>query len=367
MSNASSMQSTPVVHKRARAQAQPKVSIVLLDWTCRERLHTLDWLAKQTVPRSDYELIWVELFDRVLPEVRDKCDVVITCGQRGLYHKHLGYNVGVLHAKGQVVTICDSDACFPPEFVGSVITAFELDQEPKRQVLMHHQWRTGHTYPDDLHDVEGMSRYRWRKLWPNVGACMSTLRADIVRFGGFDEHHTYGGYMCGPYDLGWRLTNAGLPEIWHDQSVALWHFAHPDPWFSAGELFSWKRWREKAYPHVDGHALTAVEGFSTGRMLPLQENPHIHRLRMDNRTIGTPFEEHYASLTGPRGFTRTQRLRMQADLWKEPLQRVYKVAKERVKRYLSPADSPRRKTPQEFWLADPPQDSAVRDSTRSSR
>ena len=43
---------------------------------------------------------------------------------------------------------------------------------------------------------------------------MTVRKADAIRFGGFDEHADYRGYLCGPYELGWRLVNAGLPEVY---------------------------------------------------------------------------------------------------------------------------------------------------------
>lgn len=109
--------------------------------------------------------------------------------------------------------------------------------------------------------------------------------------------------MCGPYDLGWRLINAGWPEVWHDESVALWHFAHPDPIGTNGQRASLKQLLEKAYPHINGHALTAVEAFSTGRFQPLQENVDIWKLRMKDRGIGSELETRYADLTGPSGYS----------------------------------------------------------------
>jgi len=133
---------------------------------------------------------------------------------------------------------------------------------------------------------------------------MSVLKEDAFRFGGFDECPSYRGYLCGPYDLGWRLCNAGIPEIWHDLSTVLWHFAHPDPVGVNGCIPSLSRLLESRYPHVDLHALTAVEHFSTGRILPNRENPEIHTQRMARRRIGTEFESKYANLTGPRGFCR---------------------------------------------------------------
>ena len=296
-----------IVHKNSAPHA-PRLSFILLDWGCRERFNTLDWLLKQDIPKDQYELIWVELYDRVVDEVMEKADVVITCNQRGAYHKHIGYNIGLLQAQGELVCVCDSDAVFPPGFVRSVFHSFRIEREEMAVplVLMHYEWRTSLLYPDGLSDTMSLkdsARWQWWPLIVNEGACMTVRRSDAIRFGGFDEHPSYIGYLCGPYDLGWRLVNAGWPEIWHDESVALWHFAHPDPIGTNGQKASLKQLMEKAYPHIHGHALTAVEAFSMGRFQPLLENPKIWALRMQDRRIGSELECRYCNLTGQGGYS----------------------------------------------------------------
>jgi GT2 family glycosyltransferase len=321
---------TMILHKRNLRAGTPVVSIVLLDWSCRERFHALDWLSRQNVPREQFEIIWVELFERVVQKAMEDADVVITCGQKGPYHKHSGYNEGLLAAKGEILTVCDSDAVFPPDFVASIIESFHSDGGRRKSlVLMHYERRGQSEYPPGLNSIDELSRYQWADLWPNVGACMSVTRADAIRFGGFDEHYSYRGYICGPYDLGWRLVNAGIPEIWHDEKVALWHFAHPIPAESAGDswLGALKRWREVGFPHMDYHALTAVESFSTGRLLPLEENRQVHCLRMSLRQIGTKYEEKYATQTGPRGFSWRQKLPLRLRLIRETLIRLGNLRK----------------------------------------
>ena len=72
------------IHKAPPEETRPKVSIILLDWSCREQFHTLAWLSNQTVARSQYELLWVELYDRVAPEAMAQADWVITCNQQGI-------------------------------------------------------------------------------------------------------------------------------------------------------------------------------------------------------------------------------------------------------------------------------------------
>jgi glycosyltransferase involved in cell wall biosynthesis len=296
-----------IIHKSA-SPSLPRLSIILLDWGCRERFTTLDWLRQQDVSKDLYELIWVEVYDRVIDEVLKKADVVITCNQQGIYHKHVGYNAGLLHARGELICVCDSDAVFPPDFVRSVFRSFQMESGGSAVplVLMHYEWRTSLLYPDGLTDTATLkdhARWQWWPLIVNEGACMTVRRVDAIRFGGFDEHPSYRGYLCGPYDLGWRLINAGWPELWHDPSVALWHFAHPDPIGTNGQKASLKQLLEKAYPHVDGHALTAVEAFSTGRFQPLRENPEVWALRMQDRRIGSELETRYADLTGQGGYS----------------------------------------------------------------
>lgn len=320
----------PHVYKSPAPGPKPRLSIILLDWNCRESLHGLDWLRRQDVPRDSYELIWIDLYHRVPEEALEKADYVVTLNQRGLYHKHKGYNEGLLLARGDLVTICDSDAVFPEDFVSSIFRKFEVtpasanaDAEPRSLVLMHHELRTNLTYPhgqfSHAAELKDAARWKWRPLHPNVGACMTVRRQDAMRFGGFDEHASFRGYLCGPYDLGWRLVNAGLPEFWHDPSVLLWHFAHPDPIASNGLLPSLRGRMENTYPHVDMHALTAVENFSVGRLLPRLQHPEIHRQRLASRTIATDYEARYASLPIGMGLTSGELFRLRIGMWYEVL------------------------------------------------
>ena len=333
------------IHKKySPAGALPNVSVILLDWSCRERFDTLNWLSEQDVPRSMYELIWVELYDRLKDKVLAKADTVITCGQKGMYHKHIGYNIGLLNSYGEIVVICDSDAIYPVDFISSVLKSFYPDNSgsPQPLVLMHYQLRTSFTYPDNLKDRGDLKndKWQWWPLNPNAGACMSVRKQDAIRFGGFDEHKSFRGYLCGPYVLGWRLVNAGIPERWHDASTVLWHFAHPDP-VGVNEITpNLKRMYENAYPHVDLHAITAVEAFSTGRFQPLKENLEIFKLRMKERFIGTEFEEKYANMTGQEGFSKWQifwlRVSMFIDMIYTVIGRnIYKSLRSNVKKLLS--------------------------------
>lgn len=259
------------------------LSIILIDWGVRERFHALDWLAQQTVPREKYELIWVEWGSRVVPVVKDKADHFLALGKSGLYHKHEAINAGLAQSTGRIVTMCDSDAVFPAEFVESVIGAFA-----ERKVLMHHEHRSNESYPDGA-TLDEIKAKPFVDLIPNTSACTSMLRRDAIGFGGVDEHESYRGILSGQFELVWRLINSGVSEVWHD-SVYIYHFDHPG---GSGRGQS-NTERAPDSHELDMHNLTGVEGFRSGRLLPLVENSKIHQLRMEQRIIGTEFEKQYS-------------------------------------------------------------------------
>src|SRR5436309_1398839 len=90
------------------ASASRHGSPVLLDWSCRESLHVLDYLNNQTVPRDQYEIIWIEYYQHHSKELRRRLAAARASGQHppvdvhailGMprtvyYHKHLMYNLG---------------------------------------------------------------------------------------------------------------------------------------------------------------------------------------------------------------------------------------------------------------------------------
>src|SRR5262249_26848368 len=132
-----------VAYRRPAAAKTPRVSFVLLDWSCRESFHSLDYLSDQTVDRDDYEIIWIEFYQRRAADLDKKLAdysargrsapldlwTIIGMDRSLYYHKHLMYNIGIVQSRGDIVVICNSDAMFPPNFVEAVITAFRESPE----------------------------------------------------------------------------------------------------------------------------------------------------------------------------------------------------------------------------------------------
>jgi len=276
----------------------PDVSIILLDWSCRESFHILHYLSDQTAPRKQYEVIWIEYYSKHSSEIElemKKCEqigrqppvdkwIVMNMPSDIYYHKHLMFNVGVIVSKGKIITFCDSDAIVSLTFVENIIKCFK---ENDNVVLHIDEVRNSDRkfYPFNYPSIEqviGEGCINWKDgkttglldtVDPlhtcNYGACMAARREDIINIGGADEHIDYLGHICGPYDMTFRLINAGLKESWH-QNEFLYHVWHPGTDGKNNYLG----------PH-DGRnvSTTALEVRMTGRVMPLVENPGIRMLR----------------------------------------------------------------------------------------
>ena len=279
--------------------ANPVLSIILLDWSCRESFHSLDYLNNQSVPRDRYEIIWIEYYGRITPQIHAGLNknstnnklplldqwIVLGMPENIYYHKHLMYNVGILASKGKIICICDSDAIYLPTFVETIIQTFSTAQD----IVLHMDEvrnMDNRFYPfnyPSIKEVVGLGCFDWvngisRGLLDqgdplhsrNYGACMCALRADMIAVGGADEHKDYLGHICGPYELTFRLTNAGKQEIWHEHEY-LFHVWHPGT--DGRDNYTG--------PHDGRHmSTTALAIRETGRILPLEENPAIRAARL---------------------------------------------------------------------------------------
>ena len=270
-------------------RAQPKVSLILLDWSVRESFHLLDYLSKQNVDRDAFEVIVIEYYSRVSDVIRrheEQVDtwLLLEMPEDCYYHKHLMYNAGIAYAKGEICVICDSDAMVKEGFIQSIIT--EFDRHPDL-VLHLDQFRNSRRdfYPfcyPSFEDVTGrgcinnvggrtagMADDRDTIHSRNYGACMCARRRDLIAIGGADEHIDYLGHICGPYEMTFRLVSYGCTELWHPTEF-MYHTWHPG---QAGE-------DNYLGPHDGRHvSTTALDALLCRRTMPLLENESLRRLR----------------------------------------------------------------------------------------
>ena len=272
--------------------SSPKVSIILLDWSCRESFHSIDYLNKQTVSREQYEIIWIEYYGRIPESLKSKkplLDKWIVMGMPDdlYYHKHLMYNIGVISSRGDIICICDSDAVFGSTFVESIIKEFKKSPD----IVLHldevrniNKKFYPFNYPS-VDEILGNGVINWNKSKSmttglldkndylhsrNYGACFCARKTDLITIGGADEKLDYLGHTCGPYELTFRLMNYGLKEVWLN-SEFIYHTWHPG---TDGHL-------NYTGPNDGrGMSLIALEALYSGRVMPLVENNVIRNMRL---------------------------------------------------------------------------------------
>lgn len=258
----------------------------------------LHYINDQTIPRSDYEIIWIEYFSKRAKEIDEFLEknkevganpfidswIIMGMPAEAYYHKHLMYNVGITVSKGQIVVVCDSDTMIKPTFLQSIIETIE---DNKNIVLHLDEVRNVEKgfYPFNFPSFETFLKTRCLN-WEgditfglidnedplhsrNYGACLAAWRDDLINIGGADEHIDFLGHICGPYDFTFRMRNFGRREIWHE-SEFLYHTWHPGT-DGIGNYFG---------PH-DGKnvSTTSLEAIRTGRIRPLVQNPAIKILK----------------------------------------------------------------------------------------
>jgi hypothetical protein len=272
----------------------PKVSIILLDWSVRESLHSLAYLNGQKASREDYELIWIEYYGRQSEQLQDmlvkdspvRIDqwIMLDMPENCYYHKHMMYNLGIAVSRSNIVCICDSDAIFSDTFIDTIISVFT---ENDRIVLHLDEVRNNDkrfypfNYPS-ISEVLGAGAINWQNgkttgLRDNVdplhtrnyGACFCARREELIGIGGADEHIGFVGHVCGPYDMTFRLVNNGCREMWHETEY-LYHVWHPG---QAGD-------QNLLGPHDGRHISTiALDAAKERRVMPLKQNAAIAALR----------------------------------------------------------------------------------------
>jgi len=271
-------------------RSHPEVSFVLLDWSVRESFHLLHYLERQTVDRELFEIIVIEYYSRVsnaIQKYEDQVDtwLLLEMPEDSHYHKHLMYNAGIILGRGRIIAVGDSDAMVRETFVDSILKVFRKDSN----IVLHlDQFRNNRRdlYPfsfpgfDEVlgeactNNVNGKTRGICDTVDPlharNYGACMCARRDDLIAIGGADEHIDYLGHICGPYDMTFRLINAGRREVWLEDEFT-YHTWHPG---QAGE-------GNYLGPHDGRHmSTTALRMLLSGRVLPLLENEAIRQLRL---------------------------------------------------------------------------------------
>ncbi len=216
---------------------QPKISVVMVDGAFRERYDSIDFMAKQNLPADRYELIWVEYFDKIDPDLQQRIDTAskthnfrtITLGRKGHYHSSYCFNRGIIEAKGELLVIPDADVIAEPNFLEKVL---QDHAGYDRLVTYYHRYNEPESQRAEQVDIEHLRDVCELTNPSNHGACIATRRKWFIEINGYEQSPIFAtGFHANDKDVYARLCSLGLMVRWNPD-VKLYH-----PWHAmTGEL-----------------------------------------------------------------------------------------------------------------------------------
>ena len=207
----------------------PLISIVMVDGSFRESFHSLDYFGKQTLLPVQYELIWVEYYDRVNPVLAEAIARypnfrVITLNRTGLYHSSYCFNAGIQASRGAVLVIPDADVVVEEDFLETVWQEHQKNEELVMYSYRYDQAKA--TYRPDW-DIAYLRQVCTSPNPYNWGPCLSVRAKWLRQINGYEQHSSFAsGFHLNAQDVYTRLKNTGLYVKWHPK-IRLYHPWHP--------------------------------------------------------------------------------------------------------------------------------------------
>jgi len=225
-----------------------KLSVVMIDGSFREGFHILDCLSRQSLPRADYEVIWVEFFGKPAPQVAARVDVQEVCLNNlpeTRYHAAACFNEGIRRSRGEVIVIPDADIVVSDRFLQAV---WEEHSRFDRLVVYFHRWDQRRKKRTDDVSIERLQADCELRDPTNYGGCVSVRKKWLLEINGYEQHRAFAGeYHAAGLELCTRLQNLGLAVMWHP-TERIYHPWHPGTGWPPGTGGSYDR-RRTAWMH----------------------------------------------------------------------------------------------------------------------
>lgn len=249
----------------------PRLSIVMVDGSFRESYHAIDFFCRQTLPPSDYELIWVEYYDTVNPALAAEIAKfpnarVITLNRTGEYHSSYCFNAGIAASRGELILIPDADLVVEPDMLQAV---WDMHQTDERLVMYLFRYEE----PEDQHQTP-VTLEHLRKVCvltspSNFGACLTVRKRWLEAINGYEQHPVFGtGFHANGQDVYTRFKNYGLPIMWHPE-IKLYHPWHP---FTKAMDDAYRRQEVVIRYRAVNLLSTAYEGLDPARNTPMPDD-----------------------------------------------------------------------------------------------
>ncbi len=210
-------------------KATPRVSVIMIDGSFREKFHSLDFFNNQTLPRDAYEIIWVEFYNRINPVLKQKThsftnNRIITLKKQGEYHSSYCFNAGINESSGEIVVIVDADVVVDNSFLEKIIEEHAICENLVLYCYRYDEPQEAHVQEMDLDYLKNVCILTNPV---NYGGCVSVRKKNILAVNGYEQHPIFSsGFHANGADLYTRFKNAGMHIKWHP-TANLYHPWHP--------------------------------------------------------------------------------------------------------------------------------------------
>ena len=204
---------------------QIKISVIMVDGNFRENVFGAKYFSNQDFPDSEYEVIWVEFYERAHPEVyKQKKVKVITLNKKGTYHSSFCFNKGIMEARGEVIVIPDADQIVRPDFLKKV---WRIHESFEKLVVYGYRYDEAEKGSLKSLDFEELEKKTFLRNPTNYGGCLTVRKKWLIEINGYEQHEIFStGFHANGLDIYTRFKNYGLAIMWH-KGLKLYHPWHP--------------------------------------------------------------------------------------------------------------------------------------------
>ncbi len=205
-----------------------KISVVMVDGGFRERYHAVDSFCDQDLPLSEYEVIWVEFYDKVSPVLREKQQQyrnfrVVTLNRTGEYHSSFCFNRGIVESRGELLVIPDADVLVERNFLRDVAEEHRQCEDLAMYIYRYNEMKEDHREDIDMNRLRAVCRLTGPT---NFGGCLTVRKRWLLQINGYEQHPVFGsGFHANGADVAGRFRVLGLKIKWHPQ-LKLYHPYH---------------------------------------------------------------------------------------------------------------------------------------------
>ena len=203
----------------------------MVDGSFREYFHAIRAFGEQTMPYDEYEILWMEYYDSVKPELANMVKSIpnariMNLNRKDEYHSSYCFNHGIMAAQGELIVIPDADVVVEHEFLERLLTLHAEDEKLVMYNYRFNEMKTDHVEPVTLEHLRKVCVLTHPSNW---GGCVATRKWWFMHVNGYERHPIFAtGDHGNDFDMFTRFKALGLHVCWSpDPMLRIYHAWHP--------------------------------------------------------------------------------------------------------------------------------------------